>query len=141
MTGREWCTEHGRALPCQQCAVAAQFDGDLFSTAERKAVGRHPNTEAFLTFHTANPHVYDNLVRFTREAKRAGLTKVGLSTLLGRCRWYLQIETTTDDAYRLNDHTGPYYARLIMRREPDLAGMFDLRDAIADEDNWLGVAS
>lgn len=110
--------------------------------AQSTPATRHPNVAAFLEFHASNPHVYEHLLRFTRDARRAGLTKVGLSTLLGRVRWYLAIEVDTEDDYKLNDHHGPFYARLIAARHPDLAGMFELRDAIADtEDAWLREAS
>jgi len=103
----------------------------------------HRHTRAFLAFHAANPHVYDVLVKYTRQAKASGLSKVGLSTLIGRARWYLQVETTQPDGFRINDHTGPYYARLIMTREDDLDGMFDLHDSLADFyfDSWIGEAA
>lgn len=118
----------------------SDYDGDLLDLIPRQ--GKSP-AQRFLEFHAKNPHVYGHLLRFTREAKDAGLTKVGLSTLLGRVRWYLQIEVDTTDSYRLNDHYGPFYARTIMYVNLDLDGMFDLREARADDDPaaWLPTAA
>lgn len=82
----------------------------------------------FHAFHTGNPHVYEVLVAKAREWAAAGNGKLGMSLLFGMVRWVLALETQ-GDPYRINDHYIPFYARLIMQQEPDLRGIFNLREA------------
>jgi hypothetical protein len=86
-------------------------------------MGPGPLSKAFEEFHKLNPHVYRILVRLARRWLRTGRQKGSIAM------------STTDDEYKLNDHYKAFYARLIMWREPDLDGLFDLRAAEADV--WL----
>lgn len=89
--------------------------------------------EAFDAFHAENPHVYAELVRSARTYReQTGRTKCGMSLLFGRVRWVLALRTE-GDAFKLNNNYAPFYSRLLMAQEPDLAGMFDLRRSYADE--------
>lgn len=89
--------------------------------------------QKFDEFHTENPHVYDELVKSARlYRQQTGNAKCGMSLLFGRVRWVLALRTT-DEAPRLNNNYAPFYSRLLMEQEPDLAGMFDTRRSIADE--------
>lgn len=94
---------------------------------------------AFDRFHADNPRVYEVLVRLAREwVARTGRHKLGIATLYERTRWEIALATSDPD-FKLNNNFRAYYARLIMLREPDLAGLFDLRASEADE--WIaGVA-
>jgi hypothetical protein len=85
-----------------------------------------PHYEAFLDFHAENPIVYTLLVQYARQAKSAGVKKLGIALLFERLRWYSMVETTGDE-YKLNNNHRAYYARLIMKNNPDLAGMFEIR--------------
>ncbi len=94
---------------------------------------------AFDRFHADNPKVYVTLVRLAREwVSRTGRHKLGIATLFERARWEIALSTTDAD-FKLNNSYRAYYARLIMLREPDLSGLFDLRASEADQ--WIaGVA-
>ena len=94
---------------------------------------------AFDRFHADNPRVYEVLVRLAREwVARFGSHKLGIATLYERTRWEISLATSDPD-FKLNNNFRAYYARLIMLREPDLKGLFDLRSSEADE--WIaGVA-
>lgn len=81
----------------------------------------------FLEFHAANPHVYDRLVALARQAKRRGREKLGIAMIYEVVRWEHFMRTDDPEGYRLNNNWRAFYARLIMRREPDLAGIFDTR--------------
>lgn len=96
--------------------------------------------QKFEQFHTENPRVYTTLVRLAREwINRTGRQKLGIKTLYERARWEIALATSDPD-YKLNNNFTAYYARLIMHREPDLDGLFDLRASSADD--WIeGVAS
>jgi hypothetical protein len=88
--------------------------------------------QVFADFHETNPHVYDEIVRAARLFRQqTGRSKCGMTLLFGRVRWVLATETT-GDAFRLNNNFVPFYSRLIMAQEPDLAGMFDTRRSVAD---------
>ncbi len=81
----------------------------------------------FAAFHQANPNVYDELVRLSRQAKAAGRERVGLRMLFEVVRWN-QLTSTTGDQFKLNDNYISRYARLIMDQEPDLAGLYETRE-------------
>jgi hypothetical protein len=122
------------------------FPDDLLAMIPPPRPPRDEMTERFLEFHAANPRVYGALVRFAFEAQAAGYEKYGLSDLMGRVRWELQVvdrdpRGDVGDDFKINDHYSPYYARLIMNRHETLRGMFDLRRSIADADVWIGDAA
>lgn len=91
--------------------------------------------ELFEAFHYENPNVYHVLVRLARKWVAArGRTRLGIRMIWEVARWELIMSTGTAD-YKLNDHYTGYYARLIMAENPDLRGIFDIRDSEADQ--WL----
>ena len=87
---------------------------------------------AFDRYHQENPQVYAKLRQYALEAKAAGRTHVGINMLHERLRWYTSVETR-DDTFKLNNNWRPFYSRLLMQ-EPELAGLFEVRKAKADED-------
>lgn len=92
--------------------------------------------DRFEQFHKDNPIVYTTLVRLAREwkTKFGNDTKVGLAALRETARW--EIAFATDDTdFKINNNYTPFYARLIMHENPDLAGLFDLRYSEADK--WI----
>jgi hypothetical protein len=82
--------------------------------------------KAFWIFHQDNPEVYSLCVALAREALAVGRRKIGMKMVWERARWDFYIRTT-DDTYKLNNNYTALYARLIMKQESDLAGVFDLR--------------
>lgn len=90
-----------------------------------------PPTEFFRRFHRRNPHIYLLLVRITRETlKKTGRKQLPIRLIWETLRAGFLTYVTTDDAYRLNNNLAPFYARKIMRRERDLAGVFMTRDRV-----------
>ena len=83
--------------------------------------------EKFESFHQAHPEVYTALVRYCREMTERGFRHGGIRMVWGRARWYLTVETDESKEFKMNDHYHSRYARLIMEREQDLAGFFELR--------------
>jgi hypothetical protein len=91
--------------------------------------------EKFELFHRENPHVYRTLVRLAREwVNQTGQRKIGIKSLYEVTRWRIALDTNDPD-FKLNNSYTAYFARLIMSREPDLAGVFELRCSEADD--WL----
>lgn len=82
--------------------------------------------QKFRQFHAANPRVYETLVRLSREALARGRRKIGIKMLIEVVRWEIWL-TTSDEDFKINNNYAPRYARLMMEKEPDLAGVFNLR--------------
>ena len=82
----------------------------------------------FEMFNTTHPEVYSKLVSLAREARAAGYKKFGIRTLWEHLRWTLAIERGPNDLFKLNDHLTASYARRIMQAEPDLNGLFEIRE-------------
>lgn len=92
-----------------------------------------PNSKiyrAFVDYHTANPDVYWTLVRLAREWKVAGHSKIGMKMLFEVTRWTFGLQPNKDpnEEFVLNNNYTAYYARLIMKHEKDLDGLFEIRE-------------
>lgn len=83
----------------------------------------------FSRFHTANPGVYNGLVRLARQAKAAGRDRIGIGMLFEvlRWEWITGALSPDDEAWKLNNNYRSRYARLIQEREPDLTDIFETR--------------
>ena len=81
----------------------------------------------FAEFHAANPHVYAALRRFALEARRGGIRRIGIRMVWERMRWHIETERPEGE-WRLNNNYTRHYARLLMKQEPELDGLFETRD-------------
>lgn len=91
--------------------------------------------ERFVEFHGEHPEVYRHLVRLARVALEKGRTKLGIKMLYEVVRWNVWLETGVKP--KLSNSYHARYARLMMIQEPDLDGLFDLRELrehVADND-------
>lgn len=73
-------------------------------------------------FHAEHPSVYEQLVRYAREARSMGVERLGIELLWNRMRWDNQ-----GGALKLNQNFKAWYARRIMEREHDLTDVFEIR--------------
>lgn len=90
--------------------------------------------EAFQEFHAKHPEVYHQLVRLARQWVAAGRVRIGIATLYERMRWEWHVGGIQDkDGYRLNNNFQALYARKIMAENPDLDGLFQLRERRASK--------
>jgi hypothetical protein len=88
--------------------------------------------EEFEEFHRENAEVYVYLVKLAREMVRRGYDEIGIGHLYEVLRWRVKIATKADPDYyqpdgkplKLANAHRARYARLIMKREPDLAEIF-----------------
>lgn len=84
---------------------------------------------AFNEFHELNPHVFRNLKVLAFQALRAGRRKIGMKFLFERLRWEYAIKTRHEEGtYRMNNNFTAYYARMLMEQEPELDGLFEVRE-------------
>jgi hypothetical protein len=81
---------------------------------------------AFWVFHRANPQVYRQLKDIALSTHAAGWKTFGIAALFERLRWISKMETV-GDPYTLNNNFRAYYARLLMRNEPELRDFFVVR--------------
>ena len=79
----------------------------------------------FAQFHRENPHVYRQLVKLCRQAKRSGRDRWSINGVFEVLRWSTMI--TTGDDFKLNNDYRADYARLVMAQEPELNGFFETR--------------
>lgn len=95
--------------------------------------------ERFEEFHQLNGHVYDLLVTLARRYRRAtGEDKQSVQRLVEIARWDEAIRTRGEESFEINNDFRPFYARLIMWREEDLRGIFNLRRS-HEADNWIAA--
>ena len=133
-SGRMDCTSTDRIFACR---MTEQLD--IFNQPPRRVIRCGPQQaldesepsridREWLAFHEANPHVYEALVRFAREAA-ARRTHFGIGMLWERLRWYTSIEAhdQSQSEWELNNNFRSRYSRLLMAREPDLEGLFETR--------------
>lgn len=81
----------------------------------------------FWIYHRDNPNIYNLIVHFAREAKKAGFSQYGISEIFGRIRWHINMETKSNDGFKISNDLRSRYARLVMKQEPDLKGFFRIR--------------
>lgn len=93
----------------------------------------------FDRFDAANPQVYEALVSLARSirSKRPDST-IGIGMLYEVLRWRCYMETDTEEPYRLSNDFRAFYARKIMRNEPDLGGIFQTKKSVADNSEEAG---
>lgn len=95
-------------------------------------------TEKFLAFHQGNPHVYLALRDLAREWVGEGKVKCGMGLLYNTARWRLSLKTHDEGMFELNDAYQAFYSRALMHFEPELAGLFNLRQA-PEADAWAAT--
>tara|TARA_R110000823_G_scaffold63344_2_gene149352 strand:+ start:91 stop:381 length:291 start_codon:yes stop_codon:yes gene_type:complete len=77
-------------------------------------------------FHMENPQVYVELRKLALSLADAGHRCWSIKGLFEMLRYYSALKTT-GKPYKLNNNLTPFYARLLMKNEPRLAGFFKIR--------------
>ena len=103
-----------------------------FDFSDPRGEEKNDILERFKKFHADNPQVYRNLCRLARDV-RSRRDKISIAVLYEVLRWEHYFITDTDDEFKMcNDYRAPY-ARLIMKQEPDLAGLFNTKRSKVDK--------
>tara|TARA_R110000868_G_scaffold101035_1_gene278154 strand:- start:409 stop:747 length:339 start_codon:yes stop_codon:yes gene_type:complete len=90
--------------------------------------------ERFKRFHIDNPHVYNALVSLARKFReRKPNSVIGIGMLYEVLRWNYYMATESEDDYKLSNDYRACYARKIMDNEPDLKGIFNIKQSVADK--------
>lgn len=111
-----------------------QFEFEFPSFPKLGALRRR---EGFEEFHRANPQVYEVLVGLARWQRSNGFEHGSINFLFELCRYHYRLQRRREGEakpgeYYLNNNHRAGYARLIMEREPDLAGFFETRTCRLD---------
>jgi hypothetical protein len=88
--------------------------------------------EAWKQFHAQNPKVFVLFLSYAQQAFSAGMQRIGARLIGERIRWHSQVETRSCDGFMVNNNFWPYYARLAMLVDQNLANAFERRDAHFD---------
>lgn len=89
-------------------------------------------TKQFNKFHADNPHVYDLFRSFTFQVIQVPKAHYSARAIFDRIRWFSDIETVSDDPFKISNNHSPFYARLFMRDFPQHKGFFITKEAEAD---------
>ena len=83
---------------------------------------------AFNKYHAQNPHVYALFKKFAKDAKQRGRKFFGAKTVIERVRWSVNIDTVSDDDFKINNNYTSRYVRLLESEEPSFIGFFHKRE-------------
>lgn len=103
------------------------FDFEAAADLAPECVEGGTIAEQFASFHRLNPHVYMAITSIAREIKREGRSHSSMKRVFETLRDKFAC-TTRGDRWKLNNNYTAHHARLVMEREPDLAGFFSLRE-------------
>ena len=93
----------------------------------------HAHDAAARAFHEANPKVYVELRALARQTLHAGRNCLGIGVLWEVMRWHRSLVHDGAEDFKLNNNYRAWYARELMRREPELVNFFEIRGAEAEE--------
>lgn len=84
--------------------------------------------ERFDEFNRRNPQVYQTLEDMAKALINKGRRKIGINMLLEVLRWnyYMSTDDPNSD-FKINNNYAPYYARLLIKNNPDWEKVFELR--------------
>lgn len=102
----------------------------LFPMEKYGRVDIHPRDTKkwndFMKFHQKHPQVYDYFFQLANEARGKGLKSIGAHLLIQRIRWEAHMDRK-DSTYKICNNHFPYYARLLILKNPEFEGFFELR--------------
>lgn len=81
----------------------------------------------FNIFDSENPQVWDLFVKYTMDAIKSGRKNYSAYVIFERIRWHTEIETKTEEPFKLNNNHRPYYARKFEKTFPEFSNFFRKR--------------
>lgn len=84
--------------------------------------------EAFVAFHALNPHVYQRFKDIVFRLIERGRKRYSSKTILCVVRFQRDMETQSDEEYRINDAFTAEYARLFIVDFPQHKDFFEFRE-------------
>ena len=93
----------------------------------------HAELRKFHAFHRKHPEVLDFLVQEIQLRIDHGFEAFSFGSLWDYARWKLEMRSGPNDAFAMNDHAAPFYARAITILHPEFNGLAEFRRCLADE--------
>lgn len=84
--------------------------------------------DKFAKFDSANPGIYHLFKRFSYELIRAGRKKISAALIVERIRWEVNINTQSEDIFKLSNNHTAFYARKFMGDHPEHCDIFRIRE-------------
>ncbi len=89
----------------------------------------------FEKYDRENPIVWELFVRFAKEARDAGHTRLSGWLIVNRIRWETAVKTR-DPEFKVPNNCISFYARKLMATNPEFKGFFSTRAASSDLVDW-----
>jgi hypothetical protein len=89
-------------------------------------IEQHSHWDRFQAYHLAHPETYRFFIAIAREAKRRGIDHGSIKALIEYGRWETSYDFSLGSGFSHDFQS--IYSRLIMEREPDLRGFFEIRE-------------
>ncbi len=80
----------------------------------------------FETYDRQNPQIWEQFVKFSKEAKQRGFSHYSAKGIFEIIRWHTPV--TGNDAYKLNNNYHADYARKMMREYEEFRDFFRTRE-------------
>ena len=81
-------------------------------------------TMTFQQYHATNPHIYELIRKYTREARNAGFQHYSMRAIMQRIRWHINITTRDLDGFKINHNFSRNYSIKLMDENPSYTGFF-----------------
>lgn len=91
--------------------------------------------ESCKIFHKENPEVWDLFCKFTFEMKDKGFNNYSSNAIFERIRWEKDMGGDGVTQFKLNNNYRAFYARAFMKKYPEYAGFFRLREQTSEKEN------
>ena len=82
--------------------------------------------ERFERWARENPGIVEHFLRYARELKGSGVRHYGIKSIAERVRWHVRVESRDQD-FKINNNYVSRLARLLVKRDPSLEGLFETR--------------
>ena len=82
----------------------------------------------FNDFHRDNPKVYERFQEFAFKTIERGHKHYSAHAIFEILRWHTNIDTASEDHYKINSNLAPYYSRMFHSDHPAHNGFFRTRE-------------
>lgn len=85
--------------------------------------------ERFAVWHSANPWIFQALVRLAKDLRNRGQQRVSVKMLVEILRWsFIRVSEQDAPHLRINNSFSSRYVRMIVENVPELADAFETRE-------------
>ena len=83
--------------------------------------------QTFWEYHEDNPEIFELFKQYAHAARDAGMSRYSARAIFHRIRWHIDIETHSNDGFKLSNNHTPRYARMLMATDAAFLHFFVLR--------------